>query len=487
MKKFSQIIVLALCISGSVHAQIHLSIEGHLKGLDLSGLSAGTNSGPLSFPLKQGNSWEYISYDTCTVDGYIQMLNSTVIKEAAGDTTLPNGFRYAKIIKRFPANSISHAPVYEYLRIDSIGNIHCCQDGKDYLLFDFTKQIGEIYAGDTSNSYWKITDTGRIATASDSRRFVEFASCDSDGLEYAYVKIVDGIGIVSSMGISAPGILPYCLYWGGVLDTKKIGFLLAGDSIDWSEYYPLQTGNFWKYSERVSPIASSWTVKVIGDSTLADNHTYKIIESTDLNSKTKGYHLERLTEKGEVYSKYAYDSIPHVLYRFSPCLGDTFYCGKNSYMFYRINDKTYSLRMRQYPDFVNVQIDFYAGIGLGGTTGEMVGTGLDGAIINGKVYGNPYLAVEKTQAPVSDYSLSACYPNPFNPSTTIEFSLPRTEQVKIVLYNTLGKEVMCLLDDVREKGKYKMQVNLNEFPSGVYYYTMQTNSFRATKKMMLVK
>lgn len=143
--------------------------------------------------------------------------------------------------------------------------------------------------------------------------------------------------------------------------------------------------------------------------------------------------------------------------------------------------------MRQYPDFVNVQIDFYAGIGLGGTTGEMVGTGLDGAIINGKVYGNPYLAVEKTQAPVSDYSLSACYPNPFNPSTTIEFSLPRTEQVKIVLYNTLGKEVMCLLDDVREKGKYKMQVNLNEFPSGVYYYTMQTNSFRATKKMMLVK
>jgi hypothetical protein len=80
------------------------------------------------------------------------------------------------------------------------------------------------------------------------------------------------------------------------------------------------------------------------------------------------------------------------------------------------------------------------------------------------------------------------YPNPFNPSTEIKFSLPKEEVVTIKVYNLLGKEVISLINHVyKEAGNYSVIFDGSNLASGVYFYTIEAGSFIATKKMVLIK
>ncbi len=88
--------------------------------------------------------------------------------------------------------------------------------------------------------------------------------------------------------------------------------------------------------------------------------------------------------------------------------------------------------------------------------------------------------------PVS-YSLSQNYPNPFNPTTRIDFDIPENNNVNIKLFDVNGKEVSTLLNDNRLAGYYSIQVNAQNFSSGVYYYTITAGNFVATKKMIVLK
>lgn len=85
------------------------------------------------------------------------------------------------------------------------------------------------------------------------------------------------------------------------------------------------------------------------------------------------------------------------------------------------------------------------------------------------------------------YSLNQNYPNPFNPSTSIKFSLPKAGDVKLVVYNSLGKEVATLVNEKLISGEYEVEFSTNNLSSGVYYYTIETGDFKETKKMMLMK
>lgn len=85
------------------------------------------------------------------------------------------------------------------------------------------------------------------------------------------------------------------------------------------------------------------------------------------------------------------------------------------------------------------------------------------------------------------YSLSQNYPNPFNPSTLIRFSVPERENVKIKVFNTIGQEVAELFNREVEAGSYDLKFNASDLPSGVYFYSIETDNFNMTKKMMLIK
>ena len=87
----------------------------------------------------------------------------------------------------------------------------------------------------------------------------------------------------------------------------------------------------------------------------------------------------------------------------------------------------------------------------------------------------------------SDYALHQNFPNPYNPATTITYSLPIKSQVDLVVYNTLGESVTQLVNEEKEAGKYSVEFNAAGLPSGIYFYRIQAGSFIETKKMILLK
>ena len=86
-----------------------------------------------------------------------------------------------------------------------------------------------------------------------------------------------------------------------------------------------------------------------------------------------------------------------------------------------------------------------------------------------------------------DFKLEQNYPNPFNPSTTIRFSVPKTEQVSLVVYNSLGQEVKTLVSGVKGQGSYEVDFNASNLPSGMYLYRLQAGNYTETKRMSFLK
>ncbi|MBE0571451.1 MAG: T9SS type A sorting domain-containing protein [Ignavibacteriaceae bacterium] len=85
------------------------------------------------------------------------------------------------------------------------------------------------------------------------------------------------------------------------------------------------------------------------------------------------------------------------------------------------------------------------------------------------------------------YKLYDNYPNPFNPSTSIKYSLPEANFTTLKIFDALGNEVAVLVDELKSAGTYQVEFNATTLSSGIYYYTIQAGSFNETKKMILMK
>jgi hypothetical protein len=85
------------------------------------------------------------------------------------------------------------------------------------------------------------------------------------------------------------------------------------------------------------------------------------------------------------------------------------------------------------------------------------------------------------------YELSQNYPNPFNPSTNISFSLEKSSNVTLVVYNILGQKVATLVNNFMQAGNYTYQFNAGKLASGIYIYRIQAGSFTSSKKLVLMK
>jgi hypothetical protein len=86
-----------------------------------------------------------------------------------------------------------------------------------------------------------------------------------------------------------------------------------------------------------------------------------------------------------------------------------------------------------------------------------------------------------------NFMLLQNYPNPFNPTTTIKFSLPEKTNLLLTVYNSIGKEVVTLINDEKQAGSHEVEFNATGLTSGIYYYKIVTNDFIQTKKMILLK
>ncbi len=95
------------------------------------------------------------------------------------------------------------------------------------------------------------------------------------------------------------------------------------------------------------------------------------------------------------------------------------------------------------------------------------------------------------ESSVFKYYLSDNYPNPFNPTTSISYSIPENAFVTLKIYDVLGNEVEVLISEQKEPGNYQIDFNASSvsrrISSGIYYYTLTAGNFTSTKKMILVK
>lgn len=100
-----------------------------------------------------------------------------------------------------------------------------------------------------------------------------------------------------------------------------------------------------------------------------------------------------------------------------------------------------------------------------------------------------YTGVEKEKGSLkpSSYVLNQNYPNPFNPSTSLSYQLPENSFVSLKVYDLLGREVASLVNEEQSAGRYKVEFNAGNIPSGIYIYMLRTDNFKEIKKMMLLK
>jgi len=91
-----------------------------------------------------------------------------------------------------------------------------------------------------------------------------------------------------------------------------------------------------------------------------------------------------------------------------------------------------------------------------------------------------------TDLPVH-FSLYQNYPNPFNPSTEITYSILKPTVVQLVVYDILGREITTLVDEKKQAGEYAVVWNAGDLPAGVYFCRLNSGSYTAVKKLLLLK
>lgn len=87
----------------------------------------------------------------------------------------------------------------------------------------------------------------------------------------------------------------------------------------------------------------------------------------------------------------------------------------------------------------------------------------------------------------NEFTLSQNYPNPFNPTTTVNYSVPKSSFVSIIVYDFLGKYVASLVNENKAAGNYSVEFDASDLVSGVYFYQLQSGNFIETKKFVLLK
>jgi len=97
-------------------------------------------------------------------------------------------------------------------------------------------------------------------------------------------------------------------------------------------------------------------------------------------------------------------------------------------------------------------------------------------------------SVEQVESGIpSGYTLSQNFPNPFNPSTEIHFTVAKGGITTLIVYDMLGREVATLVNENLAPGTYKSKFDASKLSSGSYIYTLTSGNFRMSQKMLLLK
>lgn len=264
--------------------------------------------------------------------------------------------------------------------------------------------------------------------------------------------------------------------------------------------YPLQVGNVWQYwtydylNGQYTWIYG-WTERVERDSLMPNGKTYSVIVS---DGSTGGIRRQLGTK---VVSYFNQDS-DMIRYDFSKTVGDTIWFLKvgmdtlfcsiwsddfKSLFGQTVRQQVYYIKTRRSSE--GTKYFLADGYGIAEILYEPGDEWfLRGAIINGKQYGTITSVnnIEPDQL-LTEYELFPNYPNPFNGMTTIRYQIPKESDVKITIYNILGKEIKTIVEENQNRGNYNVLFDATNLSSGIYFYTMKAGTFIETRKMILLK
>jgi hypothetical protein len=118
-------------------------------------------------------------------------------------------------------------------------------------------------------------------------------------------------------------------------------------------------------------------------------------------------------------------------------------------------------------------------------TGWAVGSG--GKILKTSNGGVTFIEDRDKSIVPQTFLLNQNFPNPFNPSTKINYSVPHTIFLTLKIFDILGREVAILINEEKHAGRYELEFDGANLPSGVYFYQLQAGDFVETKKMVLLR
>jgi hypothetical protein len=261
-------------------------------------------------------------------------------------------------------------------------------------------------------------------------------------------------------------------------------------------YFPLMTGDIWEYDCQTWPFENHlyyFTETVTGDSVAPNGVKYFVIYRKILPDSSTIVYLERVDSL--TANVYTYQPTPYP----TEVLQDSLRSKPGDHY-----DGGYGICWSQHTQSIlgvptTVKSFTFAGLeshdlayGFGEDSvnifnnGDSFGFKLIYARIAGKEFGT-LLSVQSTKTKPSDFSLSQNFPNPFNPSTSIEFSLPQMEFITLEVRNILGQRIATLISKVMPPGSHVIKFDGSGLPTGTYYCILRTKNSLITKPMLLIK
>jgi hypothetical protein len=274
-----------------------------------------------------------------------------------------------------------------------------------------------------------------------------------------------------------------------------------------TDFYPLSIGNSWTYWH-ASNTSSSYRYKTRIVDTVRLNSQFYYMRATSLNSEItylrvdslNGNLLQYTTTAGCSWLNYEIliDSLaakkndpcsPYCAINWSRCtdtpIVSLFNIPAKSKNFITPSSsmsitRKYAYGFGYYYYFMAIVVHIYS----------FVEETLLGCVINGNVYGDTPmpLGITKINSEIpEDFSLSQNYPNPFNPLTKIRFDIPKASSAKLIIYDLLGREIKILVNEELKSGTYEAEWDASGYSSGIYFYSLITDKFIESKKMVLIK
>lgn len=264
-------------------------------------------------------------------------------------------------------------------------------------------------------------------------------------------------------------------------------------------FWPAHEGDVWQYRDAYDNEVSHTTII---DSVSIDSLTKDVIVYE--KGQFSFYNHYKIDTSGNVYNN-GIDS-QYVRYKLYADSGDTWISGylnqKDTItvtvvgiydaLVFGIYTKIKKFRFVQHASYLPNPIIFaeeYLAKGFGLVQSDQEPGNvfyLSGAIINGVKYG-VITSIEKQNVIPKSFDIITNYPNPFNNSTIISYTIARAGLIKITLYGILGKQLKILVNEYKEKGSYKFRFSSNILSSGIYFLVLRTSTGFLTHKISLIK